>query len=216
MMAQRYFDLRDPVNQAATIGLYGQVSPPATPHLNHVSADGTYIAWMAKKNLASMRDQGNSCLNIYFIFLLIYSWYSGPLWTPALTSEGLLATGAAAATTAVGGLGVGAAGSAGSCGGGIGAFWNGAGMYTAAQSWASAHGGRILSGALSGAAAQAASGDLARTVTSAQVFINLNDATSVYGPTSTWWTVEYPILVERGIPIVYNLLGPNGWSVFGH
>jgi len=33
MMAQRYFDLRDPVNQAATVGHHGQVSPPATPHL---------------------------------------------------------------------------------------------------------------------------------------------------------------------------------------
>ena len=78
MMAQRYFDLRDPVNQAATIGRYGQVPPPATPQLNHVSAGRTYITWMAKTNLAPMRDQGNSCLKIYFIFLLIYSWYSDP------------------------------------------------------------------------------------------------------------------------------------------
>ena len=78
MMAQRYFDLIDPVNQAATIGRYGQVPPPATPQLNHVSADRTYITWMAKSNLAPMRDQGNSCLKIYFIFLLIYSWYSDP------------------------------------------------------------------------------------------------------------------------------------------
>ena len=62
MMAQRYFDLRDPVNQAATIGLYGQVPPPATPQLNHVSADRTYITWMSKTNLAPMRDQGKSCL----------------------------------------------------------------------------------------------------------------------------------------------------------
>jgi hypothetical protein len=83
MMAQRYFDLRDPVNQAATIGLYGQVPPPATPNLNHVSADGTYITWTAKTNLAPMRDRGNSCLKIYFIFLLIYSWYSGPFALPA-------------------------------------------------------------------------------------------------------------------------------------
>ena len=78
MMAQRYFDLRDPVNQAATIGLYGQVPPPATPQLNRVSADRTYITWTAKTNLASTRDQGKSCLKIYFIFLLIYSWYSDP------------------------------------------------------------------------------------------------------------------------------------------
>ncbi len=79
MMAQRYFDLKDRVNQSATIGLHGQVSPPATPHLNHVFADGTYITWMAKRNLASTRDQGSSCLKIYFIFLLIYSWYSDPV-----------------------------------------------------------------------------------------------------------------------------------------
>jgi len=31
---------------------------------------------MAKTNLASTRDQGSSCLKIYSIFLLIYSWYS--------------------------------------------------------------------------------------------------------------------------------------------
>ena len=68
MMAQRYFDLRDPVNQPATIGLYEQVPPPATPQLNRVSADRTYITWTAKSNLAPMRDQGKSCLKIYFIF----------------------------------------------------------------------------------------------------------------------------------------------------
>ena len=36
MMAQRYFDLRDPVNQVATVGHHGQVPPPATPHLRYL------------------------------------------------------------------------------------------------------------------------------------------------------------------------------------
>jgi len=79
MMAQRHFDLRDPVNQPATIGLYEQVPPPATPQLNRFFADRTYLTWTAKTNLASMRDRGKSCLKIYFIFLLIYSWYSDPI-----------------------------------------------------------------------------------------------------------------------------------------
>jgi len=86
----RNFNPKDPVNQPATVGLYGQVSPPATPHLNHVFADGTYITWMAKRNLASMRDQGNSCLKIYSIFLLIYSWYSGPGHEDRITSGSYL------------------------------------------------------------------------------------------------------------------------------
>ena len=34
MMAQRYFDLRDPVNQTATVGHHGQVTPPATSLLS--------------------------------------------------------------------------------------------------------------------------------------------------------------------------------------
>lgn len=33
MMTQRYFDLRDPVNQVATVGRHGRVPPPATPIL---------------------------------------------------------------------------------------------------------------------------------------------------------------------------------------
>jgi len=48
MMAQRYFDLRDRVNQFATVGLHGQVSPPANPHLDHMSAQETYITWTFK------------------------------------------------------------------------------------------------------------------------------------------------------------------------
>ena len=36
------------------------------------------ITWMAKTNLAAMRDGGNCYLKIYFILLLIYSWYAEP------------------------------------------------------------------------------------------------------------------------------------------
>ena len=73
-----YLDLKDPVYQSATVGPHGQVSPPATPHLDQTSAREPCIT-RTFKNLASTRDRGKFCLNFYFVFLLISSWYSVPV-----------------------------------------------------------------------------------------------------------------------------------------
>jgi hypothetical protein len=48
----------------------------------------TSLGW-PKRNLASTRDQGNSCLKIYFIFLLILSWYSDPAPRPLRSARTL-------------------------------------------------------------------------------------------------------------------------------
>jgi len=72
----RHPDPKDPVNQPATVGLHGQVSLPATPHLNCVRTSETYVTGRIK-NLAQQREQGVPCLKIFF-FLLIVSWYSDP------------------------------------------------------------------------------------------------------------------------------------------
>jgi len=77
----RHLDPKDPVNQLATIGLHGQVWPPATPHLNLVRTNETYVTGRIK-NLAQQREQGFPCLKIFFIFLLIVSWYSDPTSPP--------------------------------------------------------------------------------------------------------------------------------------
>jgi len=77
----RHLDPNDPVNQLATVGLHGQVSPPATPHLNCVRTNETYVTGRIKK-LAQQREQGFPCLKIFFIFLLIVSWYSDPASSP--------------------------------------------------------------------------------------------------------------------------------------
>jgi hypothetical protein len=82
-----YFNPKDPVNQPATVGLDGQVSPPATPRLNLVCTNETYLAWRIK-NLAQERERGMSCLKIFSILLLILSWYSDPFSDPRL--NGLL------------------------------------------------------------------------------------------------------------------------------
>jgi len=130
-----------------------------------------------------------------------------------LTTQGLLATGAGGMATVAASNAVLGSASSGTT---ISVFWSGWKMEEAATAFAAATGGQTCRMALGDIAVTNAAKASAVFANNASGVVHVFQDASAGVPTAGYWaTIEYPILVARGVEIVYHIWTGTEWIVKG-
>jgi hypothetical protein len=133
-------------------------------------------------------------------------WFSSAMgWTGECALAGACGLAACEMVGAAGATGLSAASGAAGTGTPAATFYSGPGMQAAASAWSTVNNGIMAANA-------GASAAFARTVTG-PVHVFQNAVTPMPRGGTIWETVEYPILVERGIDIVYHVWDGTQWII---